>query len=68
VIRGTGFADVLPVSEPKALALTARLYHLDADPDPARFRELAQPWRPFRTWAVVLIRAVSGLVPAEPAA
>ena len=24
VIRGTGFTDVLPVSEPRALALTAR--------------------------------------------
>jgi DNA-3-methyladenine glycosylase II len=67
VIRGTGFTDVLPAGEPRALALTARLYHLDADPDPAQFRELAEPWRPFRTWAVVLIRAVSGLVRPEEA-
>jgi DNA-3-methyladenine glycosylase II len=57
VIRGTGFADVLPVSEPRALSLTARLYGL-AEPIPLeRFREIAEAWRPLRTWAVVLIRA-----------
>ncbi|HEX9064602.1 MAG TPA: hypothetical protein VF843_05815 [Streptosporangiaceae bacterium] len=57
VIRGTGFADVLPVAEPKALALTAQLYGLAGPPGPAEFAELAEPWRPLRTWAVVLIRA-----------
>jgi DNA-3-methyladenine glycosylase II len=67
VIRGTGFADVLPVNEPRALALTARLYHLDADPDPGQFRELAEPWRPFRTWAAVLIRAAAPRILDEPA-
>jgi DNA-3-methyladenine glycosylase II len=59
VIRGTGFTDVIPVNEPKALALTARLYDLDAPPDEPRFRELAEAWRPYRTWAVVLIRAAA---------
>jgi len=59
VIRGTGFADVLPVNEPRALALTARLYGLAAPPAEAQFRELAEAWRPFRTWAVVLIRAAA---------
>ena len=59
VIRGTGFTDVLPVSEPRALALTAQLYGLAEPPDEARFRELAEPWRPFRTWATVLIRAAA---------
>jgi DNA-3-methyladenine glycosylase II len=57
VIRGTGFTDVLPEQEPKALALVVRLYCLATPPTPAQFRLLAQPWRPFRTWAVVLIRA-----------
>jgi DNA-3-methyladenine glycosylase II len=59
VIRGTGFADVLPVNEPRALALTARLYDLAAPPAQAQFRLLAEPWRPFRTWTVVLIRAAA---------
>jgi DNA-3-methyladenine glycosylase II len=59
VIRGTGFADVLPVHEPKALALAARLYGLPGPPTEAEFRRLAEPWRPLRTWAVVLIRAAA---------
>jgi DNA-3-methyladenine glycosylase II len=62
VIRGTGFTDVLPVNEPKALALTAQLYQLAAPPTEAQFRALAEPWKPFRTWVVVLIRAAAGRV------
>jgi DNA-3-methyladenine glycosylase II len=65
VIRGTGFTDVLPVNEPKALALTAELYGLPAPPTEAQFRDLAEPWRPFRTWAVVLIRAAARRVLAN---
>jgi len=72
VIRGTGFTDVLPVSEPKALALTARLYHLPAPPSQEQFRALAEAWKPFRTWAVVLIRAAARRIlddePATPPA
>jgi DNA-3-methyladenine glycosylase II len=59
VIRGTGFADVLPVGEPRVLALTARLYGLPGPPAEAEFRSLAEAWRPFRTWAAVLIRAAA---------
>ncbi len=62
VIRGTGFADVLPVSEPKVLALTARLYDLAEPPSPAQFAAIAEPWQPFRTWATVLIRAAGPLI------
>lgn len=63
VIRGTGFTDVLPLNEPRALALVAELYGLPGPPDEPRFRELAEPWRPFRTWAVVLIRAAASRLP-----
>lgn len=65
VIRSTGFADVLPVPEPRALALTARLYGLDEPPPQERFRQLAEPWRPLRTWAIVLIRAAGPRVLGE---
>jgi DNA-3-methyladenine glycosylase II len=65
VIRGTGFTDVLPVQEPRALALTAQLYELDAPPRPEEFARIAEPWRPFRTWAVVLIRAAAGRIPGQ---
>ena len=64
VIRGTGFTDVLPVQEPKALALTAQLYQLDAPPGPEEFARIAETWRPFRTWAAVLIRAAAGRIAA----
>lgn len=57
VIRSTGLADVLPIAEPRSLEMTARLYGLAGLPTPAQFTELAEPWRPLRTWAVVLIRA-----------
>src|ERR1700761_5149511 len=57
VIRGTGFTDVLPVSEPRALDLVAHLYQLPQPPTEPEFRALAEPWRPFRTWTTVLIRA-----------
>jgi DNA-3-methyladenine glycosylase II len=59
VIRATGFADVLAASEPKALALAGDLYGLGGPATPDQLRELAEPWRPFRTWAAVLIRAVT---------
>ncbi len=68
VIRGTGFTDVLPVQEPRVLALAAQLYQLDGPPGPQEFARLAEPWRPFRTWAVVLIRAAAGRIPGEAAA
>lgn len=57
VVRGTGFTDVLPVNEPRALDLAGQLYQLGAPPSEAEFRSLAEPWKPLRTWAVVLIRA-----------
>jgi DNA-3-methyladenine glycosylase II len=59
VIRATGFADVLPASETKALDLAGRLYGLGGPATPEQLRQLAEPWRPFRTWAAVLIRAVT---------
>jgi DNA-3-methyladenine glycosylase II len=65
VIRATGFADVLPSSEPKALDLAGRLYGLGGPATPEQLRQLAEPWRPFRTWATVLIRAVTPRLAAD---
>ena len=59
VVRALGLADVLPAGEPRVLAAAAHHYGLDAPPEPAAFAALAEPWRPFRTWAAVLLR-VSG--------
>jgi DNA-3-methyladenine glycosylase II len=60
VIRGTGFADVLPTAEPKLLNLVRENYGLSTLPGASEFERIAQAWRPMRTWAAVLIRAASG--------
>lgn len=54
-VRGTGFADALAY-EPRSLAAVGHLYGLPSAPTPERFASLADTWRPFRTWAVVLLR------------
>jgi DNA-3-methyladenine glycosylase II len=57
VLRASGFADaMLENPDPKLLAGAARLYDLDAPPSFGRLAEIAEPWRPFRTWVLVLIR------------
>jgi DNA-3-methyladenine glycosylase II len=57
VLRAGGFADaMLQSAEPKVLAHAARFY---GEPQPMsleRLREISDAWRPFRTWATVLIR------------
>jgi DNA-3-methyladenine glycosylase II len=66
VIRGTGFTDVLATEERRSLEMIRRLYGLPDLPSPAQLEALAQPWRPYRTWCTVLIRAAATRV-AEPA-
>ncbi len=59
ILRGSGFADApLLMAEPKVLAHAARLYDLPNGQQPSLewFTGLAERWRPFRTWATVLIR------------
>lgn len=68
VIRALGNADVLPADEPKALAMTAQLYGLPGPPSRDELEVLAEAWKPFRTWAVVLIRAAGiRVLPDHPA-
>jgi DNA-3-methyladenine glycosylase II len=57
VIRATGHSDVLPENEPQVLAMAGRLYGLGHDASPEEMRAIAENWRPFRTWATVLLRA-----------
>jgi DNA-3-methyladenine glycosylase II len=68
VIRATGFADVLPASEPKLLSLVGQLYGHAGPVSGEELGALAEPWKPFRTWAAVLIRAAARRVlPGKPA-
>jgi DNA-3-methyladenine glycosylase II len=56
VLRAVGFTDVLPVEQPMVQRAVEHAYEI-ADPLSAeRFERLAEPWRPFRTWATVLLR------------
>jgi DNA-3-methyladenine glycosylase II len=66
VIRATGFTDVLPIDEPRLRGLVTTLYQLDTPCTPDRLAAIAEPWRPFRTWASVLIRAAGSRLP-QPA-
>jgi DNA-3-methyladenine glycosylase II len=57
VLRAVGFADaMLSAPEPKGLTHLARYYDLGPDPDPAAVAAITDGWRPFRTWALVLVR------------
>ena len=42
--------------------MVQRLYRLPATPSLADFEHLAENWRPWRTWATVLLRAAGARV------
>jgi len=62
VIRAVGVRDVLPLDEPRVRELARRLYGLPSVPTVQEFEALAESWRPWRTWAVVLMRAAADRV------
>jgi DNA-3-methyladenine glycosylase II len=54
-LRGCGTADELPENEEASLRAAAALYDRPSI-DRAAFNALAETWRPYRMWAVVLLR------------
>lgn len=66
VVRACGLPDVLVANEATAVDAIVRLYRLPGPPSEAQLAELAERWRPFRTWAAVLLRAATSRLP-EPA-
>jgi DNA-3-methyladenine glycosylase II len=56
VVRATGLSDVVPTDEPGARQAARTLLGLGEVPDPSAFWARAEAWRPFRTWALVLLR------------
>lgn len=56
VLRAVGFTDVLPVDQPLVQRAVEHAYDISTPLTEARFEQLAEPWRPFRTWATVLLR------------
>lgn len=59
VVRGLGLADVLAL-EPHAVELATSAYGRPTTE--SAYAELAESWRPFRTWVAVMFRALSGRV------
>jgi DNA-3-methyladenine glycosylase II len=57
VVRGTGFTDaLLQTPEPRLLKRAGELYGLAQPMTLEQLTAHAEAWRPFRTWATVLVR------------
>jgi len=53
--------DELPTAEPRLLSVVRAEYGLSREPDLKKLEEIAELWRPYRTWvAVCLRRTLSG--------
>jgi DNA-3-methyladenine glycosylase II len=55
-LRATGVKDALALGEPRLAGHLRHYYGLASTPDTQTIMRLAEPWRPFRTWAGVLFR------------
>lgn len=60
LVRGAGAPDALPSAEPRLAEAVAIAYGLGAPPGPAELERIAAPWRPYRAWVSVLMRAAYG--------
>lgn len=60
LVRSCGLTDAAVAEEPRSRATIRTLYGFDHDPSESELAELAERWRPFRTWATVMIRAIGG--------
>jgi len=58
-IRACGFTDVLPIGEQHLLGLVGELYGLGRSATDDELADIAESWRPWRTWVSVLIRAAA---------
>jgi DNA-3-methyladenine glycosylase II len=57
LLRGVGVPDVLPKAEPRLRRAVALAYAREGEPSEEEVAELAERWRPYRTWVAVLLRA-----------
>jgi DNA-3-methyladenine glycosylase II len=55
-LRATGVTDALTLGEPRLANYLQHYYGLPAAADGETIQQLAEKWRPFRTWASVLFR------------
>jgi DNA-3-methyladenine glycosylase II len=59
VIRACGHADAPTFGEPRSRAAVQQAYGIDHELSDAEMLALAESWRPFRTWVVVMMRVLS---------
>ena len=62
MVRGCGLTDVL-ATEPQALKHLTEAYGREVDA--AELERLAEAWRPWRTWVLVMLRALGGRPDAD---
>jgi len=62
-LRASGVQDALVDGEPRLAALVGAGYGLRRPADATDLARIAEAWRPFRTWAAVLIRAAGRRLP-----
>jgi DNA-3-methyladenine glycosylase II len=56
VVRAAGVTDALATEEPTVRAYVGHFYGLGEAASAEKLGEIAEAWRPYRTWATVLIR------------
>lgn len=55
LVRGAGAPDVFPTRERRLHAAMAEVYEVD-DPTVDKLSQIADRWRPYRSWAALLLR------------
>jgi DNA-3-methyladenine glycosylase II len=58
LLRGAGSPDLLPAREPRLGRAVSIAYNLKAPPTPQDLQDLAQTWRPYRTWVALHLRVM----------
>jgi DNA-3-methyladenine glycosylase II len=60
LLRGTGAKDVFSMVEPRVFHAVALAYGMKKDPTEKELAEISDRWRPFRSWATVLVAVAAG--------
>ena len=55
LLRGTGAKDVFSAAEPRVFHAVALAYGMHKDPTEKELIEISDRWRPYRSWATVLV-------------
>jgi DNA-3-methyladenine glycosylase II len=58
LLRGAGLPDKLPVHEPRLARAVAMAYGLKKPPTAEELSEIAEGWRPYRTWVALHLRTM----------